>query len=170
MTINGKTGIHCIPVHFKMYNIINVLKHIAQCSRMPYKVHSSLQNIKQCRSSSLMIMHIAHFITMQGAEHHCISTGAALCLHYIAQCRTSAASLHCIRSCLMIAPCHSLQQNGLHLISPHHKHHHDTDRRNESAVFEDDRCDADDDCGANCSPFWQSLSNVGRFFAYFSMF
>ena len=37
----------------------------------------------------------------------------------------------------MIAPCHSLQQNGLHLISPHHKLHHDTDRRNESAVFEE---------------------------------
>ena len=41
-----------------------------------------------------MTMHSAHCITMQGAEHHCISTGAALCVHYIAQYRANAASLH----------------------------------------------------------------------------
>ena len=68
----------------------------------------------------------------------------------------------------MIAPCHSLQQNGLHLISPHH-HHHDTDRRNEHGDFDDDQyddgCDADDMLTAE---HWQCklFTNLTKFFQF----
>ena len=52
----------------------------------------------------------------------------------------------------MIAPCHSLQPNGLHLINPHHCH---VDRHNEYDAFDgdqyDDACDADDDIGKGIS-------------------
>ena len=59
----------------------------------------------------------------------------------------------------MIAPCHSLQPNGLHLISPchHHHYHHHIDQRNGYDAFEnydqygDARDEADDDSGDGIS-------------------
>ena len=64
----------------------------------------------------------------------------------------------------MIAPCHSLQPNGLHLISPchHHHYHHHIDQRNGYDAFENydqygDACEADDDFGDGISATNQIL-------------